>query len=131
MSVFRPTGEGIELHVRATPKGGRDALDGVAQLSDGRSVLKVRVRAAPEDGAATAAVAKVIADALGVSASRVTLASGATARLKTFRVEGDPQALAAALLRSVPEALPPAGAVPAPPTGPAPATGGNARKRRR
>ncbi|WP_454915879.1 DUF167 family protein [Xanthobacter sediminis] len=104
MSVFRPTGGGIEVHVRATPKGGRDALDGVAMLSDGRSVLKVRVRAAPEDGAATAAVARVIAEALGVPASRVTLAAGATARLKTFRVDGDAEALAAALVRAVPDA---------------------------
>lgn len=90
--------------MRATPKGGRDALDGVAMLSDGRSVLKVRVRAAPEDGAATAAVARVIAEALGVPASRVTLAAGATARLKTFRVDGDAEALAAALVRAVPDA---------------------------
>jgi len=102
--VFRPLAGGIELFVRATPKGGRDGLDGVALLADGRSVLKVRVRAAPEDGAATAAVARVIADALGVSPSRVTLAAGATARLKTFRVEGDPAALAASLARAVPEA---------------------------
>ncbi len=72
-------------------------------LSDGRSVLKVRVRAAPEDGAATAAVARVIAQALGVPASRVVLTAGATARLKTFRVEGEPAALAAALAKAVPE----------------------------
>ncbi|MFG1430678.1 DUF167 family protein [Xanthobacter sp. V2C-8] len=104
MSVFRPVGGGIELHVRATPKGGRDALDGVALLADGRSVLKVRVRAAPEDGAATAAVARVIAQALGVPASRVVLTAGATARLKTFRVEGDPAVLAAALTKAVPDA---------------------------
>lgn len=130
MGVFRPTGEGIELHVRATPKGGRDALDGVATLSDGRSVLKVRVRAAPEDGAATAAVARVIADALGVPASRVTLTAGATARLKTFRVEGDPQALTAALLHCVPEAAQDPAPDPAPPAAPA-APPASPRKRRR
>lgn len=126
MGVFRPTGGGLELHVRATPKGGRDALDGVALLSDGRSVLKVRVRAAPEDGAATTAVARVIAEALGVPASRVTLTAGATARLKTFRVDGDAEALAAALLRAVPEAAGPPAEAPAPDTPPSPP-----RKRRR
>ena len=85
------------MTVRATPKGGRDALDGVAALSDGREVLKVRVRAAPEDGAATKAVIKVVAAAAGVATSRVALASGATARVKVLRIDGDPDALDAAL----------------------------------
>ncbi|MGQ3675961.1 DUF167 family protein [Xanthobacter sp. TB0139] len=93
----RPTATGLELFVRATPKGGRDALDGVVTLSDGRDVLKVRVRAAPEDGAATAAVGKVLAQATGVPPSRVVLTAGATARLKTFHIEGDSAALAQAL----------------------------------
>ncbi|MGR7993686.1 DUF167 family protein [Xanthobacter sp. ZOL 2024] len=114
MSIWRPVAGGIELFVRATPKGGRDALDGVATLSDGREVLKVRVRAAPEDGAATAAVARVIAAALGVPASRVSLSAGATARQKTFRIEGDANALVQALALHVPVA-PPAPAPSAPP----------------
>ncbi|TDT93773.1 hypothetical protein DFO45_3157 [Azorhizobium sp. AG788] len=89
MAFCRETADGLEVSVRATPKGGRDALDGVSQLSDGRDVLKIRVRAAPEDGAATAAVAKVLAGAAGVAPSAVRLASGATARLKVFRISGD------------------------------------------
>lgn len=98
MSFWRACSGGIEVTVRATPKGGRDALDGVVELSDGRKVLKVRVRAAPQDGEATAAVARAIAQAAGVSPSRVTLASGATARVKVFRIEGETDALAAALV---------------------------------
>lgn len=96
-SFVRVLPDGVEVTVRATPRGGRDALDGIAALSDGREVLKVRVRVAPEDGAATAAVAKVIAAAAGVSASQVRLTSGATARVKTFRIAGDGPALAAKL----------------------------------
>jgi uncharacterized protein YggU (UPF0235/DUF167 family) len=42
--------------VRLTPKGGWDAVDGIEQLADGRSVLKVRVRAAASDGEANARV---------------------------------------------------------------------------
>lgn len=114
---------GIELFVRATPKGGRDALDGVATLADGRDVLKVRVRVAPEDGAATAAVARVIAQALGIAASRVTLTAGATARQKTFRVEGDTDALVGALQRHLPASDTPA--MPAAAAGPA----GKSRRR--
>ena len=96
-SFVRVLPDGVEVTVRATPRGGRDAVDGVAALSDGREVLKVRVRVAPEDGAATAAVAKVVAAAAGVAASQVRLTSGATARVKTFRIAGDGAALAAKL----------------------------------
>lgn len=84
---------GLELRVRATPRGGRDALAGVEVLADGRAVLKVRVRAAPEDGAANEAVRRVLARALGCPASAVSLAAGATARVKTFRIDGDGAAL--------------------------------------
>lgn len=94
-SFLRVLPDGVEVTVRATPRGGRDAVDGVAALSDGRAVLKVRVRVAPEDGAATAAVAKVVAGAAGVAASQVRLTSGATARVKTFRIDGDAAVLAA------------------------------------
>lgn len=96
-SFVRVLPDGVEVTVRATPRGGRDAVDGVVALSDGREVLKVRVRVAPEDGAATAAVAKVVAAAAGVAASQVRLTSGATARVKTFRIAGDGPALAAKL----------------------------------
>lgn len=97
MSFWRVAAEGIEVFVRASPKGGRDAVDGVAALADGRIVLKVRVRAAPEDGAATAAVLRVLASAAGVAPARVRLTAGATARLKTFHVAGEPAGLGAAL----------------------------------
>lgn len=97
MAFWRPASDGIEVFVRATPKGGRDALDGVVTLSDGREVLKVRVRAAPEDGAATAAVLKVLAAAAGVPPARVRLAAGATARLKTFHISGEAAALGVAI----------------------------------
>jgi len=85
------------LDVRLTPKGGRDALDGIAPLADGRSVLKARVRAAPHEGAANAALTRLIAATAGVAASQVTIVSGATARVKRVRVAGDPHAIAAAL----------------------------------
>ncbi|HEY8383414.1 MAG TPA: DUF167 family protein [Microvirga sp.] len=84
---------GLDLRVRATPRAGRDAVEGIEALSDGRPVLKVRVRAAPEDGAANEAVRRVLAKALGLPASAVTLAAGATARVKTFRIAGDPAGL--------------------------------------
>jgi uncharacterized protein len=88
---------GLLLDVRLTPKGGRDALDGVAPLADGRAVLKARVRAAPHEGAANAALTRLIAKAAGVPASRVSIVGGATARIKRVRIAGEPRAIAAAL----------------------------------
>lgn len=87
--------DGIEVRVRATPRGGRDAVEGIEMLSDGSRVLKIRVRAVPEDGAANEAVRRLLARALGTPASAVSLMAGATARLKTFFIEGEAEALAA------------------------------------
>ena len=87
----------VTLSVRLTPKGGRDAIDGIAQLADGRSVLKVRVRAAPSEGQANAALVRLIAKAAGVPPRDVALTAGATARIKQLAVAGDPPSLIAAL----------------------------------
>jgi uncharacterized protein YggU (UPF0235/DUF167 family) len=89
--------DGLDIRVRVTPRGGRDAIDGVETLSDGKAVLKVRVRAAPEDGAANEAVRRLLAKALKRPASAVSLETGATARLKTFLISGEGDRLAAAL----------------------------------
>ncbi|WP_246252478.1 DUF167 family protein [Ancylobacter pratisalsi] len=91
------TPEGVVLTVRATPRGGRDGLDGIVELADGRRAVKARVSVAPEDGKANAALAKLLSKAVGLPASRVELVSGATARLKTFRLTGDPAELTARL----------------------------------
>jgi uncharacterized protein YggU (UPF0235/DUF167 family) len=88
---------GIVLTVRLTPRGGRDALEGVAQLADGASVLKARVRAAPSAGEANAALVRLLAGALGVAARDVSLIAGDTARRKRVKIVGDRAALAAAL----------------------------------
>lgn len=92
---------GLVVHVRLTPKGGRDAVEGVERMADGRAVLKARVRPPASEGAANAALIRLIADVLGVAASRVSLAAGAGARLKRLTVTGDGAALAAALERRI------------------------------
>ena len=89
--------DGLALTVRLTPKGGRDAIDGIEQLADGRSVLKVRVRAAPSEGEANDALVRLLAKSLGVAPRQVSLVAGATARVKRLEIAGAGPALAAAL----------------------------------
>jgi len=98
-AAWRVRPDGLEVRVRVTPRGGRDAIDGVETLSDGRPVLKVRVRAVPEDGAANEGVRRCLAKALNVPASAVSLEAGATARLKIFSISGEGGMLAAALAK--------------------------------
>ena len=90
---FSVESDGLRLHIRLTPKGGRDAIDGIEQLSNGHFVLKARVRAVPEDGKANKALIKLIAEMLNCAASSIEIASGATARIKILKIAGDGQAL--------------------------------------
>jgi uncharacterized protein len=91
------TPEGVVVAVRLTPKGGRDAIDGINMLADGRAVLAVRVRALPMEGEANSALIRVLAKAVGVPSRDVALAAGATARLKRLAISGHGPTLIAAL----------------------------------
>ncbi|MER8685837.1 DUF167 family protein [Mesorhizobium sp. M1136] len=90
---FRLRADGIDLFVRLTPKSAMDRLEGIETSADGRSYLKARVRAVPENGAANRALERLVAKALDVPASAVSVVAGGTARLKTLLVLGDPAAL--------------------------------------
>ena len=91
---FRLRDDGVDLFVRLTPKAAMDRLDRIEISADGRSHLKARVRAVPENGAANQALERLAAKALGVPRSAVSVIAGGTARLKTLRISGDPAALA-------------------------------------
>lgn len=81
-----PTATGCSLLVRLTPKSSQDAVEGIEWLADGRTCLKVRVRAVPEKGKANAALVKLLASVLETPASSVEIGAGAKARLKTVHV---------------------------------------------
>ena len=93
--------DGVLVDVRLTPRGGRDAIEGIEQRADGRAVLKARVRTAPVEGEANVALCRLLAAALGTAPRQVSVVSGATARVKRIRIAGDGAALAAALERVV------------------------------
>lgn len=83
--------------MRASPKARRDAIEGVVTADDGRDWLAVKLTAMPADGAANEALIRLLAKAMGVAKRDVTLASGASSRLKRLHISGDPTALAGAL----------------------------------
>ena len=91
------TTTGLRLTVRLTPRGGRNALGGVRRDQAGRAQLLARVASPPVDGAANAALVKLVAKTLGVSKSAVAITSGETARIKTLEIAGDPAVLEQAL----------------------------------
>lgn len=81
------------LFVRLTPKGGRDQIDSIETGADGKSHVKARVSAVPEDGKANAALAVLLAKQAGVGKTAVTFLSGETSRLKQVAISGDPASL--------------------------------------
>lgn len=83
----------VIVRFRLTPKSSKDAVDGLETTVDGPA-FKARVRAVPEDGAANAALEKLVAGWLNVAKSAVRLVSGGKSRLKSLAVEGDPDVLA-------------------------------------
>lgn len=97
MEPWRTSTTGVSTVLRVTPRGGRDSVDGIEQLSDGRSVLKVRVRAIADGGEANRAVLVLLAKSLGVPKASVSLLSGAASRLKQVAVDSDPARLTEAL----------------------------------
>ncbi len=68
------------LAVRATPGACSEGIE----IAVGRVLVKVRSK--PENGQATAAVARLLAVVLGVSPSEINLLRGATSREKLFRI---------------------------------------------
>jgi uncharacterized protein len=97
MDPWRYSTDGISVALRVTPRGGRDDIDGLETLADGRTVVKVRVRAIADGGEANRAVTELLAKVLGVPRANVRILSGATSRLKQIAVDGDPAKLGEAL----------------------------------
>jgi uncharacterized protein YggU (UPF0235/DUF167 family) len=74
----------VRFAVRLTPRGGADRVDGVS----GDGVLQVRVAAPAVEGAANAALVRLLADELDVPRTSVQMVAGATGRRKLIVVDG-------------------------------------------
>lgn len=75
--------------MRAQPNASKDAVEGLGEEASGQRYLKVRVRAVPEKGKANAAIEALLAKALGLPKSAVSVEKGETQRIKTVRIVGE------------------------------------------
>lgn len=80
---MRASNESVLLRVRLTPRGGVTAI---ARYESG--VLHVRTTAPPVDGAANRALLELLAKAIGMPKSAISIVRGDTSREKTLRLEG-------------------------------------------
>ena len=77
------------LAIRVTPRSARPGIGGWRPGADGREELEVRVAEAPADGAANEAVIRLLARALKISRSELSLVSGAASRHKRVAIPFD------------------------------------------
>ena len=82
-ALVRPDGL---LALRVTPKASSDRIAAEPD-AEGGPRARVHVTVAPEDGKANRAVIALVAKALGIAKSRVTLIRGETARDKLVKIE--------------------------------------------
>ncbi len=75
--------ESLKLDIKVHPGASRNEITG---FRDG--ILNIKVTTRPEKGKANSAVVDVLADALGIAKSRITITRGMSSRLKTVEING-------------------------------------------
>ena len=78
----------MRLTVRLTPRAQADRLDGWSRDEAGRPVLNARVRAAPVEGEANAALEALLSQVLFRPRSAVRVVKGGSGRLKQVEIDG-------------------------------------------
>jgi hypothetical protein len=83
MIPVRDTADGATFAVKVHPRAKRDGI--VGELGE---ALKLTVAAPPVEGRANEACVRLLAQALGVPRSSVTVAAGGSGRQKLIRIAG-------------------------------------------
>ena len=94
------TPDGVVFNIHVQPRASRCEI---CPPKDGE--LRLRLTSPPVEDAANKQCVELIAKALGIAKSRVTIKAGAKSRHKVVRVEGVPSATLAALFNDEGEAL--------------------------
>jgi uncharacterized protein (TIGR00251 family) len=76
-------GADVRIRVRVQPRASRTEVAG-----EHEGALRIRVAAPPVEGEANDALLRFLSKRLRVAASRITVASGAAARLKRIEIRG-------------------------------------------
>ena len=97
---LRRVGVEVELAVKVTPRARRSGIDDVVTDAAGAQWLGVKVREVPENGRASLAVQRLIAERCGLPQAAVRLASGGASRWKRLRLQGDADEIARRLAAS-------------------------------
>ena len=81
--------KGALVAVKLQPRASRAGIDGIGLDAGGGPFLRVRVTAPPEGGKANRALVKLLAKALHLPPSAITIVGGLKDRNKTVAVSGD------------------------------------------
>lgn len=83
---LRQTSKGLFLHIRATPKAGRDEVTGLVANAAGQFSVAVKVTKPADKGQANQAVIETLAHNMRIAKSSFRLAQGETSRDKILEV---------------------------------------------
>lgn len=83
MDWIKETSKGVLLPVRAVPRAAKNEIQGIYG-----DALKVRLQAPPVEGKANTALIRFLSDALDISRSQISVASGETGRNKAVLIIG-------------------------------------------
>jgi len=78
--------EHLMVHVRLTPNARKNGIGGLHDAPDGSTSLGVFVSVPPEKGKANKAAIAILAKALKVPKSSISVAMGETSRNKVFKI---------------------------------------------
>ncbi len=79
-------GENSRIAIHLYPKSARNAVEGWEEDTSGKSWLKVRVTAPPENGKANKALIKLLSSYYDTPKSGIMIVSGETSRYKTIEI---------------------------------------------
>ena len=78
-----PRPNGVRLSVRVQPRASSTGIAGIHG-----DALKVRLTAPPVDGAANAALVKLLAETFGIPVRAITIVAGSGSRTKVVELDG-------------------------------------------
>ncbi len=78
--------EHLMVHARVTPNARKNGIGGLYEAADGSQALGIYVSVPPEKGKANKAAIAILAKALKVPKSSISVAVGETSRDKVFKI---------------------------------------------